>query len=272
MSSASGSRDGSRSSQQAQAGPASTATGGAAGDDNALNVLSESFDAGRALREPNARIAAQLPLPRDRAIFNAARPLNHIAACNSVLTAPFRPLRSATAVAIAVSQTKPAQVQRHAGRRRPLPSGGQVDVYASAAVPAHGEARHGVKRARRSAADTAAAPMSAGGRVTHAAAARQQPPSSGRIKGVLPAMMDKCGAMGPLSTLGKAVAFRRRVCITVRKRHRVDAKIVAGLVAFDKHVNLVLRDATVHDVGGSTTFLPLTLVRGENVVIVSLDP
>lgn len=95
--------------------------------------------------------------------------------------------------------------------------------------------------------------------------------SSRRIRGVLQAMMDKA-AVGPLSTLAVAVADRRQVRVTLRSRHSLRGCLTARLVAFDKHLNLVLRDAIFDDPDNPErrSLFSLTLIRGEHVVAVAL--
>lgn len=92
-----------------------------------------------------------------------------------------------------------------------------------------------------------------------------------RLKGVLQAMMDKA-AVGPLSTLAVAVAHRRRIRITLRSRHSLRGRLTARLVAFDKHINLLLRDAIFDDSDDTQhrSLFALTLIRGEHVVVVAL--
>lgn len=114
---------------------------------------------------------------------------------------------------------------------------------------------------------------------------------------------------GPLQLLLRAARSpHTRVRVVVRERHAIAGVIIARVVAFDKHVNMVLKQCTwyrYHDdneddddgneynncvptavsagnpignrrrshsrVGrGSTRTMPLMLLRGEHVVVVSL--
>lgn len=102
-------------------------------------------------------------------------------------------------------------------------------------------------------------------------------PKCRRVRGVLQSLMDK-ESIGPLSTLSNAVVYRRRIRIVVRDRHCITGYIHARLIAFDKHFNLVLRDADMysyqHDNQHDNQHHPprrldLTLLRGENIVLIS---
>lgn len=60
-----------------------------------LNPFCETFDAAHALQSSPEAILAALPTARDRIVFRRALPLNNIAACSSLETAPFRVLKAA---------------------------------------------------------------------------------------------------------------------------------------------------------------------------------
>lgn len=72
-----------------------TGDAGDARSSPSLNPFSDAFDASLALRAAPEDVQAQLPTARDRRAFGKAQPLNNVAMCASVATAPFRVLRAA---------------------------------------------------------------------------------------------------------------------------------------------------------------------------------
>lgn len=75
---------------------------------------------------------------------------------------------------------------------------------------------------------------------------------------------------GPLSLLERAVRMRLRVKILVRETHEIKGEVWGGLVAFDKHFNMVVRHAGVRDSGRGMRKVKQLFVRGENVVLIAL--
>lgn len=77
---------------------------------------------------------------------------------------------------------------------------------------------------------------------------------------------------GPLSLLNEAVKQKREVFINLRSNR----KIVAGVVAYDKHMNMVLERAVeIYKETGNKTQprerkLGKMFLRGDNVVVVVL--
>eukprot|EP00866_Antonospora_locustae_P001988 jgi/Antlo1/1988/2208 len=77
---------------------------------------------------------------------------------------------------------------------------------------------------------------------------------------------------GPLSLLNEAVKQKREVFINLRSNR----KIVAGVVAYDKHMNMVLERAVeIYKEAGSRNQskerkLGKMFLRGDNVVVVVL--
>lgn len=81
-----------------------------------LNPFCETFDALRALQSPPEAVQAALPTARDRIVFRKALPLNNIAACASLDTAPFRLLKAAP---VQKPVQRPAVDKHHERRKRP---------------------------------------------------------------------------------------------------------------------------------------------------------
>lgn len=207
-----------------------------------INVFSEDFDASTALTLGANAVAATFSSQRDRATFVSAEALNHIGLCVSVKDAPFRQLR--------------------AGRGRLCDTQTESITNVSSV-----NKKSVLNNARISRSDDKQAGYKEGMKV----AARRR--HSTRAENVLSSMMDDCVKMnGPLSLLAKAVALRLRVCVKLRERHRVRSHVQGRLVSFDKHMNMVLRDAreVFFDDKFRPRILPLTLLRGEHVVVVSI--
>lgn len=207
-----------------------------------INLFCEDFDASAALKIGANAVAETFSSQRDRAIFGAAEALNHIGLCVSVKDAPFRELR--------------ARRVHVAGTR------GETNKNAIGASKKCGENTEGIKQGHVKKVG------SRGGLEVTVKGG-----NSGRIENLLSHMMDDCAqANGPLSVLAKAVALRLRVCVKIRERHCIRSFVQGRLVAFDKHMNMVLRDAKEVFVDGKLRprLLPLTLLRGEHVVIVSM--
>ena len=89
----------------------------------------------------------------------------------------------------------------------------------------------------------------------------------------------------PMQTLLHAYNNRKFIRVLIRKVNGIRGHMDGSLVAFDKHFNIILRDAVEHyekyveSKEGETTqsetvtrSLPLVLVRGDNVVLVSEAP
>lgn len=207
-----------------------------------INVFCEDFDASVALKVGANAIAETFSSQRDRAIFSAAEVLNHIGLCSSVKDAPFRELRARPVRAVGTRAE--TNMNTMAGSKT---SGGDAEGIKQGQVKKF-SSKGGLKVTVR------------GG-------------NFGRLENILSRMMDDCvQANGPLSVLAKAVSLRLRVCVKIRERHCIRSFVQGRLVAFDKHMNMVLRDAKEVFVDGKLRprLLPLTLLRGEHVVIVSM--
>lgn len=75
---------------------------------------------------------------------------------------------------------------------------------------------------------------------------------------------------GPLSLLERAVRLRLKVRVVIRETHEIRGEIRGGLVAFDKHFNMVVRHVEVRDFGKEVRRVRQLFARGENVVLVAL--
>lgn len=81
-----------------------------------LNPFSTKFDPSLALRAAPEDVQAQLPTARDRHMFRKAGPLNNVAACASLSSAPFRVLTAA-----AVRRPAPTLAVENVAKRRKRP-------------------------------------------------------------------------------------------------------------------------------------------------------
>lgn len=209
--------------------------------DNQLNLFEETFDPYLALEAPLDHILQSLPHSFDRQNFNRAKPLDNLTQCVSVIDAPFRLLSSVSSAAAAKARAKT-----------------QTEGTKQIAI------------CKKTSATTPKVQM--------------------RVRHVLKQMMNKIKlSHSPLSVLNTALgtAHRHRtVRVLIRDSHNLRGVITAALVAYDKHVNLVLRDATLYEFDqtrrqsaglinqrnfdqSSGKKLPLTILRGEQVVVVS---
>lgn len=203
-----------------------------------LNPFSDKFDANLALRCGADAVRNTLSSNRDRIVFDNAEALNHIHGCEGILQAPFRRLVGARARA-------PDEMERTRKREREC------------------ETREKKLRAMcKNRGDKAGRPN-----------IFRRNENSGRVKNVLQNMMEESVCKhGPLSILSKAMSGRMRVCVTLRERHKLRSHLRARLVAFDRHMNMVVREAeeSFFDSSLPRRKLGLTVVRGEHVVTVAL--
>lgn len=222
-----------------------------------LDPFDPAFDPVAALHASDAAVVAALPTARDRAIFRAARPLNNVVACASVEHAPFRILRAPVAF-VADPRTSV-----------------QAPTLKSTSVPASASSR-GVKRPRsqpqpqsQSQLQPQLQPQPQPHVPVLPISSLSTTGRSRRVTGVLRAMAARC-AEGPLAMLAAAMRRSARVRVRLRSRHALRGSVLGHLMAFDRHVNLVLRDAVLCDDGRPQRSVGLMLLRGEHVVIVCL--
>jgi small nuclear ribonucleoprotein (snRNP)-like protein len=82
-------------------------------------------------------------------------------------------------------------------------------------------------------------------------------------------MQRKYGAGGgPMAFLLAAFERRACVCVVMRRTHAARGRVDGLLAAFDRHLNLVLQNATIRDEGAPPRNVRLLFIRGDNVVAV----
>ncbi|KAI0567495.1 Sm ribonucleoprotein domain containing protein [Gracilaria domingensis] len=99
--------------------------------------------------------------------------------------------------------------------------------------------------------------------------ASQHADKSERRLSVLQSIHDKA-AKGPLELLGRAVANKLLLRIRLRERHRIRGFVEGVVVAFDRHMNVVVKNAVIQDYGLDARRVGQLLIRGENIVLIYL--
>lgn len=203
-----------------------------------LNPFSECFDPTEALASDISSVIASLPTKRDRTVFSKAQPLNNIAACISVETAPYRVLRATPAKppiskrnerSLALVNKLKVVAERCVSRKRP-----RGEIGSSACVQGR--------------SNVVAVPA----------------------RGILRALHERL-SYGPFSMLFRSVRDKYRVCVLMRERHALKGSVEGFVVAFDKHFNMVILHALLRDAGSKgVRKVGQLFIRGENVVSVRI--
>jgi small nuclear ribonucleoprotein (snRNP)-like protein len=98
---------------------------------------------------------------------------------------------------------------------------------------------------------------------------QRRSPMGERATGVLRKMVSQFGANGgPLAFLLACFERSARVRIVLRRTHSLRGFVVGELTAFDKHLNVIIRKAIVHDGDEAPRTIPQLFIRGDNVVAI----
>jgi small nuclear ribonucleoprotein (snRNP)-like protein len=73
---------------------------------------------------------------------------------------------------------------------------------------------------------------------------------------------------GPLAFLLDCFERSARVRIVLRRTHSLRGCVVGDLSAFDKHLNVVLRQAIIIDIDSYPRTIPQLFIRGDNIVAI----